>query len=159
MQSQLLMFFVSFAVLGSFWLRHHRYFGRLAAIDRRATATNLLYLAFIAFLPFPSSVLGSYGDNSVAVAFYACCIATIAATGALMSEIAGRHRLYREHPSREVIRWQRVLSLVPAAYFLASVPLAVVAPSAALYSWIGLFPLSLLLQRRVPKAVTAFFDE
>jgi uncharacterized membrane protein len=159
MQPQLLMFFISFAVLGSFWLAHHRSFGRLVAIDRRATAINLIYLAFIAFLPFPSSMLGIYGDNSVAVAVYACCIAVIAGLDALMSEIAARHGLFRDHPSAEVIHWQRVLSLIPAAYFLASVPLAVVAPTAALYSWIGLYPLSKLVHRRVPKTVTAFFDQ
>jgi uncharacterized membrane protein len=159
MQSQLIMFFISFAVLGGFWLAHHRYFGRLATIDRQATAVNLLYLAFIAFLPFPSSVLGAYSDNPVAVAVYACCIAAIALVDSLMAEIAGRHGLYRRPPSAVVIRWQRVLSLIPAAYFLASVPLALVSASAALYSWIGLFPLSVVIQRRVPAEVTEFFDE
>src|SRR5262245_17519133 len=45
MSGQVLMFFISFAVLGSFWLGHHRFFGRLATIDRRTAAINLTYLA------------------------------------------------------------------------------------------------------------------
>ena len=84
MWPQLLMFFISFAVLGSFWLGHHRHFSRLAAIDRRATGVNLVYLALIAFLPFPSGVLGEYADNSVAVILYASCIAAIASLSALV---------------------------------------------------------------------------
>src|SRR3954453_2264971 len=63
MQYEILMFFISFAVLGAFWLHHHRQFGRFGAVDRQASAVNLVYLALIAFLPFPSAVLSSYGDN------------------------------------------------------------------------------------------------
>ena len=158
MGSQILMFFISFAVLGSFWLAHHRFFGRLSTIDRRVTGVNLLYLAFIAFLPFPSSVLGAYGDNAVAVGLYACCIAAISLTGALMSELSVRRGLYRTTPDPAVVRWQRVMSVVPGAYFLATVPLAVVLPATAVYSWILLWPLTVVLQRRMPKEVLAGFE-
>src|SRR4051794_6427854 len=40
--AQILMFFISFAVLGSFWLAHHRFFGRLSTIDRHTTGINLV---------------------------------------------------------------------------------------------------------------------
>ena len=56
MSAQVLMFFISFAVIGSFWMAHHRHFSRLGAIDRQATSVNLVYLALIAFLPFPSGM-------------------------------------------------------------------------------------------------------
>jgi uncharacterized membrane protein len=155
---QLLMFFISFAVLGSFWLAHHRTFGRLAGIDRRATTVNLVYLAFIAFLPFPSSLLGEYVNNAVAVTNYACSIAVISLSEAVMVEIAYRDGLFREMPDAVALRWQRILSLMPAVFFLATVPLAIVAPSAAVWSWILLFPVSILIQRRMPAEATAYFN-
>jgi uncharacterized membrane protein len=158
MAPKVLMFFISFAVLGSFWLTHHRYVGRLAGIDRRATSVILVYLAFIAFLPFPSAMLGQYTNNSVAVAVYATCIAVIATLSWLMSEVATRDGLLARPPPPEAIVWQRILPLVTAAYFLATIPLAVVAPATALYSWILLFPLSVLIQRRMPASVNAYFD-
>jgi len=159
MSAQVLMFFISFAVIGSFWMAHHRHFSRLGAIDRQATSVNLVYLALIAFLPFPSGMLGEYSDNSVAVAIYAFCIAAIAGLGALMSELAVRHGLLQRPPSPAVIRWQRVPPLLPAVYFLATIPLAIVAPSTAIYSWILLFPLSMIVQRRMPAEVVAYFEE
>jgi uncharacterized membrane protein len=159
MSSQVLMFFISFAVIGSFWMAHHRHFSRLSAIDRQATTVNLVYLALIAFLPFPSSLLGEYADNSVAVVIYATCIAAIAALAALMSEIAVRHGLLRRPATPAVIRWQRLPPLIPAAYFLATIPLAIVAPSTAVYSWILLFPLSVIVQRRMPAEVVAYFED
>jgi TMEM175 potassium channel family protein len=158
MWPQLLMFFISFAVLGSFWLGHHRHFSRLAAIDRRATGVNLVYLALIAFLPFPSGVLGEYADNSVAVILYASCIAAIASLSALLTEIATRHGLFARPPTPEAVRWQRILPLAPAAYFLLTIPLALAAPATAVYSWILLFPLSMALQRRMPKDVAEYFE-
>jgi uncharacterized membrane protein len=51
-----------------FWLAHHRYVGRLGGVDRRTTSVILVYLALIAFVPFPSAMLGQYSNNSVAVA-------------------------------------------------------------------------------------------
>ena len=52
-------FFISFAVIGRYWMAHHKFFAGSPRIDRRHDrASNLLYLAFIAFLPFPTALLG-----------------------------------------------------------------------------------------------------
>jgi hypothetical protein len=72
--------------------------------------------------------------------------------------VATRDGLLARPPPPEAVVWQRILPLVTAAYFLATIPLAVVAPATALYSWILLFPLSVLIQRRMPASVIAYFD-
>ncbi len=159
MSSQILMFFVSFAVLGSFWLGHHRFFGRLARIDRRTATINLVYLALIAFLPFLSSVLGEYGDNSVAVALYASAIAGTAGMACGLNEVATRRHLYVRQPTALVLRWHRLFPLLPAVFFLATIGIAVVSPSGAIYSWILLYPLTTLLQSRMPDDVRYFFHD
>ena len=158
-QPKIIIFFISFAVLGSFWMDHHRYVSRLVSVDRPTAGVILVYLSLIAFLPFPSGLLGQYSDNAVAVSFYAVCIAAIALVSLVMTEIARRHHLLRHPPTPEATRWQRVLSLVPALYFLATVPLAFALPSTAIYSWILLVPISWVLQRRMPKAVADYFNE
>ena len=159
MSSQVLMFFVSFAVLGSFWLEHHRFVGRLAKIDRRTATINLTYLALIAFLPFLSSLLGEYGENSVAVALYACAIAALAGMAAVLNEVATRRHLYVKQPTPAVLRWHRLLPLIPAGFFLASIGIAIVSPTAAIYSWILLYPLTVVVQSRMPDEVRSFFDD
>jgi uncharacterized membrane protein len=50
---EIVSFVISFAVIGRYWLAHHGTFARLAAMDYGLIAWNLLYLAFIAFLPSP----------------------------------------------------------------------------------------------------------
>src|SRR5687767_4414582 len=51
-------YFLSFAVVGRFWMAHHRIFGSVARFDTNLVVINLAYLAFIALVPFTSEVLG-----------------------------------------------------------------------------------------------------
>ena len=69
--AEIISFFVSFLVLGFFWTAHHRFFSRLAAVDPALRAWNLVYLMFVAFLPFPTVLIGQNLDNAAAVSFYA----------------------------------------------------------------------------------------
>ena len=54
----LLAFALSFAVIGRFWVVHHRFFAEVDAFDGRLLGLNLLYLASIVLIPFSSVVLG-----------------------------------------------------------------------------------------------------
>ena len=44
---------IGFAVLGRYWLAHHQFFSGLVRVDRGLIGLNLVYLAFVAFAPFP----------------------------------------------------------------------------------------------------------
>jgi uncharacterized membrane protein len=49
---------VSFAVIGIMWINHHSVFTSLKEADRGLLYLNLLLLMTIAFLPYPTGVLG-----------------------------------------------------------------------------------------------------
>src|SRR5215472_5921030 len=49
---------VSFAVIGIMWINHHSVFMHLEHVDRGLLYINLLLLMTIAFLPYPTGVLG-----------------------------------------------------------------------------------------------------
>jgi len=46
-----------------YWHAHHSFFARLQRVDRRLISLNLAYLGFVAFLPFPTAVIGEYEGN------------------------------------------------------------------------------------------------
>ena len=69
-----LAYFISFAVVGLFWLRHHEFFGRLAASDSLLAAINLVFLSFVALLPVPTEILGKYDTSTAPVVIYAVFI-------------------------------------------------------------------------------------
>jgi len=71
-------YLISFSLIGGYWRAHHRIFRYVRAYDRRLISLNLLFLMCVAFLPFPSSLLGEYGGRLVAVEIYA---GSVAATG------------------------------------------------------------------------------
>lgn len=64
LREDLLAFAISFAVIGRFWVVHHRFFGEVEAFDGRLIVLNLLYLAWIVLIPFSSEVLGEYGGET-----------------------------------------------------------------------------------------------
>jgi uncharacterized membrane protein len=66
---------LSFTMIGIYWANHHYLFKLIAKTDHGLNLLNLLLLTFIAFLPFPTHILGTHwpeeASRPVAVTFYA----------------------------------------------------------------------------------------
>src|ERR687895_326640 len=93
--NDLFAYALSFAVIGKFWLAHHRFYGALERFDGRLMALNLLYLAWIAIVPFSTDLLGNYSDEPVSVIIYACNMAACSATFVIQIAYAYRRGLIR----------------------------------------------------------------
>lgn len=128
---------LSFAVIGRFWVVHHRFFGDVTGFDGRLIALNLFYLAWIVLIPFSSQVLGDHGGDEAAVILYAVNLIGVLLSGVLMFADARRAGLSRVTP--EEARAGQRSALIVAAVFSASVPVALLDPHLAPYCWIALF--------------------
>ena len=73
---QLVAYAVAFMVIGTFWLRHYRMLNLCRAVDGRVLVLNLVFLAFVSLLPFPSDLLGNVQSTSTVIAF--CAVAGVA---------------------------------------------------------------------------------
>jgi uncharacterized membrane protein len=139
---------ISFAVIGRFWLVHHRFFSEVRAFDGRLIALNLVYLGAVVLIPFSSELLGEYGGTTTVVVFYSVNLAAVVLLGLLMHMDARRRGLTgiddRSH------RETQIRSSYIAGIFLLSVPVAIFAPDVAPYLWLILFvdPSSRLARRR-----------
>lgn len=58
-RDEFVAFFIGFAVLGNYWFANHRFVSRLKQTNSRLMGWSLVYLAFVAWLPFPTAVLGN----------------------------------------------------------------------------------------------------
>jgi uncharacterized membrane protein len=132
-------YFLSFAVVGRFWMAHHRFFGAVARFNSGLVAINLCYLAFIALVPFTSEVLGNYSDDSMGVALYAANLTAVSLASFAMVSYAYRKGLVREEDERYRSRFAGAASFTVAAVFALSIPLAFLSPTAATVSWASLF--------------------
>jgi uncharacterized membrane protein len=92
-RQDLLAYAISFAVIGRFWVIHHRFFGDVTGFDGRLLALNILYLAWIVLIPFSSEVLGDHGGDTDAIVLYAVNLAAVALLGWVMAFDAHRSGL------------------------------------------------------------------
>jgi uncharacterized membrane protein len=53
-------FLVSFAVIGIYWMVHHRMFGFVVNYSQKLLRLNLIFLFFVAFMPFSTGFYSSY---------------------------------------------------------------------------------------------------
>ncbi len=131
-------FAISFAVIGRFWVVHHRFFTEVRGFDGRLLTINLVFLFWMVSIPFSSQVLGEYGGEASAVIIYAANLALATLTSALLTTYALRAGLTTEGRSKE-IRTNRNGGLWACAVFLATIPVAAINPHIAPLIWLALF--------------------
>jgi uncharacterized membrane protein len=83
-RQDILAYALSFAVIGRFWLVHHRFFSEVTAFDGRLLVLNMFYLAWIVLIPFSSEVLGDHGGEAAAIVLYAANLSGVVLTGLWM---------------------------------------------------------------------------
>ena len=138
-----LAYFVSFLVIARFWMIHRLAFRLIARDDAVLVWLNLLLLMFVAFLPFPTAVLGDHAGSPAAAVLYATAVLlTSVASAAYWWYASGRGGLLRPQAGRAQVRALRARSLSGPVFFAVTIPVALFAPYAAEVMWIFIFPLT-----------------
>jgi uncharacterized membrane protein len=135
---QLVPYVTSFATIGIIWLNHHSMFNEVEKVKHTTLTLNLLLLLVIAFIPYPTGVIGRYGALRSAVVFYG---ATFTAAGLAFSALwldIRRNRLSREHKNEARIRSTTVRNLIGPVIYPAATALAFIAPKTSLGIFFGL---------------------
>jgi uncharacterized membrane protein len=142
---QLLSYFISFAVIVLFWFRHHDLFGRVRTHDAGFVALNMVFLAFIAVLPFPTELMGKYGQEASSVVIYAVNVLVLSGLLTALFVYSERRGLVRPDVTRSSNRVRAVSVFV---VFGASIPIALlVNPRVAQYCWLSLLVVPRVLAR------------
>jgi TMEM175 potassium channel family protein len=130
-------FALSFIVIGAYWAGHRRLFAHVAGADDRLVWLNLLMLASVAFLPFPTAVVASLGETVSGVVFYA---AAMTFAGLLMAVmwlyISSQPSVAAAGLDRRTFLVHTIRGFAPPLVFGASIPVAIlVTPAAARLVW------------------------
>ncbi len=141
-------YFLSFFVIGVFWIGHHRMFTHIVRYDSGLLWINMFFLAFIALLPFPTSVLGRFAGDTTAVQFYAGAVTLIAVFRTWIWLHAVNRKLISPKLTRQQIQRDMFLGVLTVLVFLISIFIANFNANAAMYSWIILFLIA-VVQRRI----------
>ena len=140
---QYLAYVLSFVVIARFWVTHHLAFRLIGRYDAGLVWLNLVLLMFVAFLPFPTAVLGEHnGSPAAAVLYAAAVILAGTASTAYRWYASGQGRLLRPGIARAQVRALRARGVSGPAFFALTLPVALFAPYAAEILWLLVFPLT-----------------
>lgn len=155
LEGQFVSYAATFVIIAAFWQQHRRLFHLAAWHDEWVGRLNSLFLLLIAFLPFPSALVGRYGSNATAVVFFNLAVLAVAAVFVLLWLRLRHVGRFTDHLPTAYGRWVLARTLAVGAALTASAALAPFDTDAATYVWIGIVPLMLLVNLRYRAAIGA----
>ncbi len=143
-----LTFFISFVVIGIYWMSHHRYFAYIKRYDARLMVLNLMFLFFIVCMPFVANLLGRYAAVPIVLILYTLAAAALGVSLALIWWYASRNHFLTPDLDAQAIREISIRLAAGPVMFLAAVPFAFVSATAVIITW-WLSPLAVLAAMRI----------
>jgi uncharacterized membrane protein len=104
-------YFISFAVVGNFWMGHHRAFSLSTHYHPRVLVWNMALLAIIAFMPFATAYLSANFGERVPTIFYCATMFVAALFNFRVNRIATSPPMVDERAAPEMILYVRVRGL------------------------------------------------
>jgi len=130
---------VSFLVLGIFWINHHFMFEHIERSNSRLAWINILFLMFVALIPFSTSMLGRYRLEQVtAIAYGLNLLLILLACLALWVYATGNHRLVSSDINPRLVRARKTMSLAGCSIILLAIALSFVSPAASHFVYYSL---------------------
>jgi uncharacterized membrane protein len=142
---QYLAYMVSFFVIGENWIIFNRIYRHIVRVDEPLYWFNLLFLFFIVFLPFPTSLISVYPGNKLSALMYGGTIVCVVFARTLIWWYATRnHRLVHETLEPAFIRRTLLYAVTMLAGFIVACVIAFFSPVEAIHIWILLALFSLV---------------
>jgi uncharacterized membrane protein len=142
-------YILSFVGISAFWIIHHSIFRPIRSYDRILLYLNFLFLMVVAFVPFPTSLLGEYGDHQLPVAIYA---ATLAVGRLLLTTIpwysTRNDRLLGEPQDPATVRFFLIRGLTIPVIFLLSIVISFFSVSVAIWTWFVMLAVDTVVTHR-----------
>lgn len=147
----LVAYFLSFILLGIYWVGHHNLFHFIKRVDRNFLWMNILFLMLVVLIPFTAGLLGRYGRTEIAIVAYGVNLIAIGVVLALGWEYATRHHhLVDPHIQPEFVYTVRKLILVGPVLYILAILLSFVNPSLSVWIY-ALVPLYYIFPNRVDR--------
>jgi len=117
---KVLSYVTSFTLIAVFWQAHHRLFLQVRRFDGVLLWLVFLQLASIAFLPFPTAVVGTHVGDPVAEEFYYGSLLLISLdwTALRWYATAGHRLVSLELSSHDLRRYLRISLVAPVTFLI-----------------------------------------
>src|SRR5947209_4359375 len=118
-----LSYAMSFMVIGVIWAQHHAIFGLIRRTDHVFILINILFLMWVAFLPFPAHVLGEnlgrHGEQTAMILYAGTFLVGTLPYALLWNYAAWNNRLLRTDANKHLVTvTTRSYNLGPVFYIV-----------------------------------------
>ncbi len=138
-----LSYFLIFFIAGVWWTAHNRNFAYIRDVDSTLMWLNLFFLLWIALLPFFTKILEQYNELQVSIALYAI---SQAAAGSFMTVSwwysSRNHRLIDKNLPMRFVNYALIRNAIAPIFFIASIAVSFISSQIAIYTWLGMIPIS-----------------
>ena len=136
---QFLTYFMSFAVLGTFWVGHHNLFSLVRHVDRKSVWINIVFVSFIVLVPVTTAVLRLHYTEPIAVVAYGLNMIICGIAAYWFWSHAVKHRLIKDDVDERTVSLMRYRIIVPVSWAVVVTALGLIAPVVSLFAFAALF--------------------
>jgi len=153
-QGALFAFALSFAVIANYWTVHDNLFRPLRRHNSRLVLLNMLWLAAIVFLPFPTSLIED-GLNGGFGTLYISALLVVSVLNLLIASYLARHPELTDNQATAESRQHVVASGLTVAALVVAVVISLFSPTVGIWALLLLFPAKIVAARLPQKASPA----
>jgi len=135
---------LSFLVLGVFWLIHHFIFDSIKYYDARLAWLNILFLLFVALVPFTTSLLGEYLLEKTPTVIYGIQLLVIFFMGFSLWTYGTNRQLSDNEIEIEYIKGGKQMGYIYFTILIAAIVIAFFAPLVSIIIY-GVFVLLFII--------------
>ncbi|NIO21259.1 MAG: DUF1211 domain-containing protein [Candidatus Aenigmarchaeota archaeon] len=129
MWPKFLIYGLSFLILGIFWVIHHTLFDAIISYNTTLTWLNILFLMFVALIPFSTALFGEFGAMQITALVYGFNMLLIFNSGwAIWAYVTGKRRLVDENLDPALARGGSLMGLVYTVIMLFAIGISFVNP-------------------------------
>jgi uncharacterized membrane protein len=127
---------LSFILLAVFWRINHEQFHRIDKADNTLVWINVLWLMFVALVPFSTSLVGDYGDMLTAAVFFNLNMLFIGLFSFFNWYYAYNHDLLRVKLTEKAYRRTFRLNLIFPIIALMAIGVSFISPSLSTITYV-----------------------
>lgn len=138
---------LSFFIAAIWWNSHHRNYEHIRDSNTTLRMLNMLFLIWIALLPFFTKILDQYHSLQLSVVLYAT---DQAAAGFFLTIIwlyaSRNNQMIDKNMKKTAIRFSTIRNLITPILFIISIGISFIDTNVASFSWYGLIPMFIIVR-------------
>jgi len=154
-----LSFFISFIIIGVFWMGHNIMFHFIKRSDHTLLWLNILLLLFVSFIPFPAALIGEYSFDKYAVILYGAALMILGFIYlSLWLYASYNFRLIEKSTPKHIIKKATLIVLAAPLTYLIAILFAFINPIMSIIIYI-ITPVAYIIPGPVDEIVDYAFED